>query len=266
MAGIKMKKIEIVAGQMTRLRRAWPSAAAAVWALGALAATSSAQASVDWNSADPVLQLQQRLVERPPAVAAPLSVNMTKCDSAAKKQMAEVVKDLRETRLDGEKSDLSPEDRTWVQEMSFWTEEMSVAMMFDIVEEQASYLEKLSRKFEESRRLSREGRLTGMPDWSLYENIMPAVVQLKGALAQARAELGTDPVSARRHLAAARSQEARLYALSLPLLKVVDAPRWGGPEIKRMADVFHIFLPAIERKMPAEAAVPHTKTTWLGEQ
>lgn len=44
------------------------SIAAAVWALGALAATSTAQISVDWNSGDPVLQLRQRLAERPPAV------------------------------------------------------------------------------------------------------------------------------------------------------------------------------------------------------
>lgn len=231
-----MKKIEIIVGQMTPPSRARPSLAAAVLALVALASAGSAQVSMDWSSADPVLQLQQRLAERPPAVAAPPSVDMTNGD------------------------DLSPEDMKWVQEMSVWTEELSVAMMFAIVEEQAAYLEKLSRKFEELRPLSRDGRLSGMPDWSLYEDLMPAVVQLKGALAQARAELGTDPVSARRHLAAARSQAARLYALSRPLLKVADAPRWGGPEIKRQAVIFHIFLPAIARKMPADAAAPSSNS------
>lgn len=50
--------------------------AAAVCALGALAATSSAHISVDWNSADPVLELQQRLPEQQPALAAPPSTEV----------------------------------------------------------------------------------------------------------------------------------------------------------------------------------------------
>ena len=233
-----MNTIAISLGKTTPPRRARPSIAAAVWALGALAATSSAQVSVDWNSADPVLQFQQTFAAD---------------DLAAKIKMAAIVKDLRQTRFAGEKAGLSPEDAQWVKDNSSWTEEMSVAIMFDIVEEQVAYLEKLSRKLEQSRQLSREGRLSGMPDWSLYEDFMPALVQLKGALAQARTELETDPVSSRRHLAAAQSQAARLYALSQPLSKVADAPRWSGPEIKRMAVIFHIFLPAIERKMPVDA-------------
>mgnify|MGYP001610262870 FL=1 len=233
-----MNTIAISPGKTAPPRRARLSIAATVWMLGTLAATSSAQVSVDWNSTDPVLQFQQALAAD---------------DLAAKIKMAAIVKDLRETRLAGERAGLSPEDAQWVKDMSSWTEGMSVAMMFDIVEEQVAYLEKLSRKLEESRQLSREGRLSGMPDWSLYEDFMPALVQLKGALAQARTELGTDPVSSRRHLAAAQSQAARLYTLSRPLSKVADAPRWSGPEIKRMAVILHIFLPAIERKMPAEA-------------
>lgn len=43
-----------------------------LWALATMAATGSAQSPVDWNSGDPVLQLQKRLSEQPP-VAAPAS-------------------------------------------------------------------------------------------------------------------------------------------------------------------------------------------------
>ncbi|MEK7858344.1 MAG: hypothetical protein AAB320_04300 [Elusimicrobiota bacterium] len=63
-----MNTIAISLGKTAPPRRARPSIAAAVWVLGTLAATSSAQVSVDWNSTDPVLQLRQHLAERPPAV------------------------------------------------------------------------------------------------------------------------------------------------------------------------------------------------------
>lgn len=40
-----------------------------LWALGAMASISSAQGTVDWNAADPVRQLHQRLAEQAPSAA-----------------------------------------------------------------------------------------------------------------------------------------------------------------------------------------------------
>ena len=56
--------------KMILTRRAGLSAALTLCALVTMAATGSAQSPVDWNSGDPVLQLQKRLSEQPP-VAAP---------------------------------------------------------------------------------------------------------------------------------------------------------------------------------------------------
>ena len=51
------------------MRRAGPSVALILWALGIMAATGSAQNPVDWSAGDPVDQLQQRRAEQAPAAA-----------------------------------------------------------------------------------------------------------------------------------------------------------------------------------------------------